>query len=142
MAIRDQAAMERSLDNDYGATAGPHAPASFQVALFDGDPSVEGVELRTLNDDNEPTNYSRVTIFQEDFGPAEEGVKALLEPVTFPAPAAEWDTATHWGLYDPVEGLWWDCAPFQDPLEVTAASNKGPVVSLAIFYDDNTEDDL
>ena len=63
MPIRDQSAQERSLDNDYGATRGPNAPASFQVAFFsdDGDTEITG------------GGYARATLDNDDWNAAADG---------------------------------------------------------------------
>jgi hypothetical protein len=143
--IRDQAAQERSLDNDYGSTRGPSAPDSFEVALFFGDPRFGGVEVPTTTEVDDgaggvevvSTGYARAALSNDGWLAAEGGVKHTASPVAFPATAAEWPgTVTHWGLYDPVGGAWWDCAPLAEPLDITSAGAP-PAVSLAVFYDNN-----
>ena len=49
MPIRDQAAQERSLANDYGPTRAAAAPDTFDVCLFDGDPTLDGEEIANIN---------------------------------------------------------------------------------------------
>lgn len=128
MPIRDQSAQERSLDNDYGATRGPNAPDSFEVAFFsdDGDTEIAG------------GGYVRATLDNDDWLPAADGVKASL-PIAFADSTDEWaDTVTHAGLYDPVAAQWWDVVPLDEPLDVTGAGD-GPIVILSIFYDNNLD---
>lgn len=128
MPIRDIAAQNRSLDNDYGTTRAAAAPGSFEVALFAADPRLGGTELAATN------GYARAALSSDDWPAATDGVKRVT--VTFPAPTGPWSTVTHWGLYDPAGGAWWDCAPLVAPLEVTTAG-PGPTLALAIFYDNN-----
>lgn len=140
MPIRDVTAMDASLDNDYGSTAGPHAPASHEVALFFGDPMLDvadggGVELEAAD----CPGYARVTVVQSDWPAADAGSKSLS--VTFPATSGEWNVAaTHWGLYGS-DGAWWDCGEMVEPLEVTGAGS-GPLVVVTVQYDDSLGLDL
>jgi hypothetical protein len=128
--IRDQAAMNRSLDNDYGSTRGPNSPAAFEVALFSGDPTLGGVEIAG-------SGYARGALNNATgWLAAADGLKATVAPVAFPATTAAWSTVTHWGLYDAVSATWWEYARLVEPLEVTTAG-PGPTVALAIFYDNN-----
>lgn len=129
MPIRDTAAMNRSLDNDYGTTRGPNAPASHSLALFVGDPMTDGVEVSG-------NGYARVVILPADWAPAADGMKSLINPAEFPAPTAEWpDSPTYWALIGS-DGFWWDCAPLTEPLDITSASPEGPLVDVTIFFDD------
>ncbi len=130
MPIRDQAAREASLDNNYGATHGPHAPDAFEVALFDLDPTAGGVELAG-------NGYGRGAIGNDaDFAPAADDVKRSAAPVQFPDSTGAWETARWWALRDPVTGVWWNASPLVEPLDVTTAG-PGPTVLLAIFYTNN-----
>lgn len=139
MPLRDQAAQEASLDNDYGPTRGPNSPDAFEVALFAGDPDIDGVEVPAENVDDEPTGYIRVTLDNDDWLPATGGVKES-QPVSWPPAEGEWpETVTHFALRDPVTGAWWDAAPLEEPLDITSASDTGPVLVLAIFYDNNLD---
>lgn len=137
MPIRDIAAMNRSLDNDYGTTAGPNAAASHLLALFVGDPMLPALEGGGVEADsvNHP-GYGRVAILPADWLPAENGRKALAEPAQLPATTGEWDPEPdYWALFD-VDGVtMWDCGPLTDPLEVTGAGD-GPLVAVAVYYDD------
>lgn len=128
MPIRDIAAQNRSLDNDYGTTRGPNAPSSFQVALFESNPALGGIEITG-------PGYARVTLSSNSFAAAVDGVKTAQ--VTFPDATGAWTQATYWGLYDPVGAMWWDCAPLATTLTVSGASS-GPVVNLAVYYDNLT----
>lgn len=125
MPIRDIAAQNLSLDNDYGVTRGPNAPDSHQVALFVTNPALGGVEVSG-------PGYARVTLNSDGWAAAVDGAKTVT--VTFPNPTGAWTQATYWGLYDPVGADWWDCAPLASALNVTGASS-GPVIVLAVYYD-------
>jgi len=145
--IRDQAAQERSLANDYGPTRAAAAPAEFDVCLFDGDPMLGGLEIAdtTEVDDGEggtevvANGYAPGVLDNDDWNAPDGGVMTTTAPVQFPTVLAEWpDTVTHWALRDPVTGFWWDCAPLVEPLDVTAAG-PGPTVTLSLFYDNNLD---
>jgi hypothetical protein len=137
MPIRDQAAQERSLDNDYGATRGPNSPAEHEVVLFAGDPDVDGVEVPT-EVAGVPTGYERVVHDNDDWEAADGGLKRTL-PISFPDALTEWpDTVTHAALRDPVTGLWWDVVELEEPLDVLGPGSFPPVV-LTVFYDTNLD---
>ena len=131
MPIRDIAAMNASLDNDYGATHGPNAPASHELALFDGDPMTDGVEL---------TGYGRATVANDaTWAAAADGQKQTVAPVQMPDVAGEQDEATYWGLFDGT--TMWDCAPLTESVQVTEAG-PGPLVSPVIFYSDSLDEEI
>lgn len=137
MPIRDQAAQERSLDNDYGPTRGPNSPASFQVAFFVGDPLLGGVEVPTTVG-GVATGYARAVHSNNDWQAASGGVKQSL-PIQFAAALTEWpETVTHAALYDPVAGLWWDTVELEEPLDVTGPGTIPPFV-LPLFHDNNLD---
>lgn len=137
MPIRDQAAQEASLDNDYGPTRGPNAPDGLEVAFFAGDPDVDGIEVPTAVE-GEPTGYERVSFSNDDWEPADGGVKRSF-PIEFPDALTEWpETVTHAALRDPVTGLWWDSLELEEPLDVTGPGAFAAVV-LPIFYDTNLD---
>lgn len=137
MPIRDVAAMNASLNNDYGVSTGPNAPASHECALFNGDPLIDeadggGVELNSTD----CPGYARVLLSQAGWPAAVDGVKSRL--VTFPDATGEWSVgATHWALIATGE-VFWDCGEIPDPLEVTGAGD-GPQVEVTVFYDNNFE---
>lgn len=124
MPLLDQAARNKSLDNDYGTARAAGAPSAFEVALFQGNPAQGGVEVSG-------SGYARASLNSDDWGAAAGGVKEVT--VTFPSPTDAWTTAYFWALYDPVGADWWDYAPFTSPLVITGAGS-GPVVALAVFY--------
>lgn len=137
MPIRDQAAQERSLDNDYGPTRGPNSPDSFEVAFFVGDPLVDGTEVPT-HVDGIPTGYARAVHDNDDWELAAGGVKPTL-PITFADALTEWpETVTHAALFDPVAGEWWDTVELEEPLDVTGPGTIPPFV-LPVFYDNNLD---
>lgn len=141
MGIRDEAARNKSLDNDYGATHGANAPAAFQVALFTGDPMQDGVEIAAETDIEgvmTPNGYERVIIPNDGtiWAAASGGVKSTLGVVQFPDALEEYpDSVTHWALYDDVDGsTMWDTGELVEPYDQTGAGT-GPNPVLSIFYD-------
>lgn len=131
MPIRDVAAMNASLDNDYGLTRGPHSPSTHALALFVGDPMTpDGVEL----DAGDNPGYGRANVPAAKWLDATDGFKTTNGPVTFPTPTAAWnDEATHWATMD--GDTMWDCAPLVEPLAITAAGGTLNVTPT-VFYDD------
>lgn len=145
MPIRDEAAMNASLNNDYGATKGPNAPASHQFALYVGDPQIDlvnggGYEINNVN----CPGYARVTMLNDGttWAPASGGLKQTVAGITLPAPTGEWvDEPTHWGLIAAGEVVW-DTGPFTEPMQITGSSTEGIVVRPVVFYSDAvTEED-
>ncbi|WP_067428547.1 phage tail fiber protein [Nocardioides jensenii] len=131
MPIRDVAAMNASLDNDYGTTRGPNAPAEHELALFSGDPMDGGVEVSG-------GGYSRVTVTEADWAAAADGEKSLLETVEFPPTTDEWeDDVTHFALIAAGEVMW-DCAPLADDLVITGPGT-GPAITITLFHADVLE---
>lgn len=130
MPLRDPAAMNASLDNDYGTTRGPHASSTHLMRLYVGDPMTDGIELDGTND----PGYSPATVLATAWLAATDGFKST-NPVQFAAPTGPWlHEPTHFALTD--GDTMWDCAPLVEPLAVTAASSAGPRVTATIFYDD------
>lgn len=130
MTVRDVQAQNASLNNDYGATCGPNAPAEHELALFFGDPLQDGVEL----DIADCPGYYRMTIEQADWPAAVDGSKELL--LQLYAPTGEWQTAaTHWALIAAGEVVW-DVGQLAEPLVITGAGD-GPQILISIFYDTN-----
>jgi hypothetical protein len=130
MPLGSVAAMNASLDNDYGTTRGPHAAASHELALFAGDPLDSGVEIVG-------NGYARVTVLPAAWLAADEGQKSTAAAVQFPNATDEWDeTVTHFALFDHADHVtMWDSAPLDEPVDVTAAG-AGPAVIPTIFYAD------
>lgn len=145
MPIRDLAARNASLNNDYGATHGPNSPDSFEVALFTGDPMTDGVEIADTTDTEEfgviPNGYARVVIDNDGptFPPAVDAVKSSIA-IQFPDALAEYpDSVTHWALIDAADSTtMWDCAALIEPYEQTTAG-PGPNPVLSVFFDDSPE---
>ena len=130
MPIRDDAARNASLDNDYGTTTGPHAAPSHLLALFVGDPFIDGYETSG-------GGYTRVAVAPADWLPADGGMKTTVAPIQFPATTAAWSQpVTHWALYDNTGAVMWDTGPLTEPLDVTG-SGPGPTVTPTVFYDDS-----
>lgn len=152
MPIRDVAAQVASLRNDYGATHGPHAPASFEVALYLGDPNVSdlggGVEVPATTvlvdedsgDETEVANgYARATIANDGTGfPEPDADTGVLTTalVSFPPSLAEYpDTVTHWLLLDADTGVAWDSGELPRDEQITVEGpGVVPGLLLALFY--------
>jgi hypothetical protein len=134
MPIRDVEAQNASLDNDYGPNHGPASPDAHELALFAGDPMIDGTEITGLG-------YTPAAVSNDaDWPDAAGGSKT--RDIQMAAPTGEWDEADHWLLRDPVTGAGWDCAALQEPLNVTAASGTGPLITVQIFHADAVTDDL
>lgn len=147
MPIRDPAARNASLDNDYGATHGPNAPDDFEVALFLGDPLLGGIEVpdETEVDDGSggtvlvPNGYARGTVANDaSWAPAADEMKSTAAPVQLPDVLAEYpDTVTHWALFDAADSTtMWDFGRLAAPLDVRSAG-PGPAVTPTVFYADS-----
>jgi hypothetical protein len=129
--IRDVLAQNASLDNDYGAAHGAGSPSAHELALFQGDPMFDGVEVTGLG-------YAPAPVPNDATWPdADGGAKAI--DVTFDPPTGAWDEVTHWALRDPVTGVIWDCGALTEPLDVTGAGS-GPIVTVTIFHPDSQLD--
>lgn len=131
MPIRDIAAMNRSLDNDYGTSAGPGAPATHLLCLWVGDPSEGGTEQTG-------PGYTRATIAPGDWAAAADGYKTLTDPAGVGTPTDEWvDDSDYWALLDGADDtIMWDYAPLAEPLQVTAAGGTPVEVLPMIYYND------
>lgn len=133
MPLLSTAAMNRSLNDDYGTTKAAGAPASHDLALFYDDPSLadapEDVELSG-------GGYGRVTIVNGSaWAAAVNGLKTTVSPVALPSTTDEWDNAALYFGLKGSDGNWWDFGPLTAPLEVTGPG-PGPLVTPTVFYDD------
>lgn len=93
----DTTAQDALLDGVYGSGS----PASFQIALFDGDPVLGGAELAATG------GYARVTVANDStLFPGASGGSTTSVPVAFAASTAAWsDTANYWVAYDAADGV-------------------------------------
>lgn len=135
MPIRDIAAMNRSLDNDYGTSDGPNAATSWYLCLWVGDPSEGGVE-------QDGPGYERAQILPGDWADAVDGYKTLTDPASVGEPTDEWpDDSDYWALLDAADDtIMWDYGPLTEPLQVTSGGG-GPVEVLPmIYYNDAVPD--
>lgn len=92
----DEAAQDATLDAMFGDDAAATMPASFELALYAGDPALAGTELEADG------GYARVTVANASsvFPAASSGVK-VSAPIPFAAASGAWsDTATHYLLID------------------------------------------
>jgi hypothetical protein len=149
MGLLSIAAQNATLDHDYGASKAADAPAAFELALFNGDPTLGGVELDAAG------GYARVTMASDgtNFPPAENGQKVCAE-VTFPTPTDEWtaagvaDTATHWVLFDAATGDAWDYDELTAEVNVERDEDTGELIAVTvtvqpiIFYGDEQTEDM
>lgn len=102
MPIRDDAAANASLDNDYGSTKGPNAPAAHELTLFNGDPSAGGSEV---------TDAPRVTVANDgtNWPTAASNRQKVGIAHTFGGTATYALEGTHWALIDAADGTtMWD----------------------------------
>lgn len=126
MPILDVSEQNNSLDNDYGSTKGPNAPANHELVMYDGDPRDGGVELN----DTDCPGYERVTVANDSGWPAAvDGRKTRT--ITMPVPTDAWDqTATHWGLENTTTNGVGDFGRFADPIVVTGAGTISPAAVI------------
>lgn len=134
MPIGDVAAQNASLANDYGATKGPNAAASFSLELWAGDPGNGGVQMDAAG------GYAPVTVTNDGTNfPAPDGGQIVAAVQTFATPTGEWtaggnpDVATHWLLRDTATGAAWDYGALGDEISVEAAGTA-VTVQPVIFY--------
>jgi hypothetical protein len=134
MPLMDTAAQNASLDNDYGATKGPNAPASLSLELWAGDPTNGGVQMDAVGGYAPPT----VTNDGTNFPPAADGAKTCAA-ISFGTSTGEWlaggnpDVATHFLLRDTATGTAWDTGQLGDEISVEAAGTE-VTVQPVIFY--------
>ncbi len=121
MPIRDVAVMDDFLDLMLGSE-------TWELALFDGDPMTDGVELSG-------SGYGRVTIAPADWAAAVDGAKSLTVPATLPAPTDAWDDASHWALFRVSDDAMGPTAELTEALEVTGPGD-GPTIQPTVFFDD------
>lgn len=129
--IRDTAAQNKSLDNDYGSTKGANAPSSHQLALFAGDPNLSGTELTSTG------GYARKTVTNNgtNWPAASDGIKVCAAQ-SFAVSTAAWSgVATHWALFDNADGTTcWDTGTLDEEIDVTAAGVTA-TVAPKVFYE-------
>ena len=126
----DTAAWNALLDNTYGASRGPHSPASFGVALLASDDIGSEVSATTEVDEVPTANgYARPTLDNDDWADAADAVKTSLDGVDFGTPSLAWETARFFALID--GSTVWNICPLVDPLTVTGAGSN-VIVQLSI----------
>lgn len=122
--IRDIGPRNASLANDYGATKGPNAAASHQFAVFEGDPSVDGVELTG-------GGYARVTLPNDGtVWPAPVGGQLTIT-VDLPLTGEPTGIGDHFALFDAADGTsCWDTGPLSTDLLYTAAGTYQITITI------------
>lgn len=138
MTLLSPAAQSASLDNDYGANAGPNAPADLEVALFNGDPLLGGTELTGDG------GYAAVSVPNDGatWPDAASGGAKTSAVISFPDPTAAWsDTATFFVLRDASTGDEWDSGVLADVIDVDEDEDGNLTVlsvatQLTVFYED------
>lgn len=123
--IRDIAARNASLANDYGATKGPNAAASHQFAVFEGDPNGDGVELTG-------GGYARVTLVNDGtVWPAPVGGQLTID-VNLPLTGEPVGIGDHFALFDAADGTTcWDTGPLTGELLYTTAGTYQITITLS-----------
>lgn len=97
--------------------------------LFDGDPTLDGVELPSDG------GYVAATFDPAAWAAADSGEKTTTDPVVFAVPTDSWGAvATYWGVRDSAGVLVYS-AELADEIEVSTA---GTTVSItpSIFFDE------
>ena len=146
LSYAEQAAL---LDSYWGDGKGTGAPATFELALFNGDPTLGGVEMDSVG------GYAAVSITNDgtNFPAAADGQKVCAEQ-TFPTPTGEWtaagvaDTGTHWVLRDSSTGTVWDYDVLTEEVNVEIDDDTGQIVGgpvkvqPIIYYGDQSVESL
>ena len=125
MPLLTVAAMNRSLDADYGADHDDDAPAAFTAHLVDGDPRDDGVEI-VLDGLLTPT----VTNNGTNFPPASGGVKVGAQ-VNMGTPTEEGPLAWGWMFKNAATGEQWEACQFRNPMDLPAGTGVAFVPEIA-----------
>lgn len=129
MALVSVAAQNASLSFSYGATKAASAPATFELALFAGDPATTGTELAATG------GYARVTVTNNGTNfpaPADGQLTGAFQ--AFPVSTAAWSgVASHWALIDAATDDIWDADALEEEIVVDAAGAT-PSVRPVIYY--------
>lgn len=125
MSIRDTAAQNTALDALLGASKAAGVPATFDLALFDGDPGDGGTELDGTG------GYARVAVANDGatWPAAANGIKTTASPVTLAGTDTYETAATHWLLLSGSTG--WFTGELD--AEVTEPTDT---VTLSVFFGD------
>lgn len=133
MGLSSVAARNRSLDNNYGPTAGPYAAASFDVLLYVGDPTTGGVETSG-------PGYAAASQAQSNWSAAAFSAKESIDLILWPAPTGEWTgPITHAVLRDHDTGDLWDACRIVPPIDITGASPNQPAATLRVYHPEASE---
>ena len=126
----DVAAWNALLDNTYGATRGPHTPATFEIALLATSDPVSEIPTTTEVEGVPVANgYTRPTLDNDDWLDADEAMKSSSYPPAFGTPTESWETVRFWAAIDPLTDTVWNVCPLLEPLTVTGA---GPTVTVQL----------
>lgn len=123
--IRDIAARNALLSGHYGAQKGAASPASFQFAVFAGDPALDGVELTG-------GGYGRVTLANDGtVFPTPAGGEVTFT-VNLPLTGEPVGVPSHWILFWP-DGTTGDAtAELGDQLLYTVAGTYALTVTIQV----------
>lgn len=124
------AAQNAALDALLGSGKAAGVPASWEVALFAGDPSNGGTELTSTG------GYARVTVANDTaHWPAATSGEKTSTPVTFPTSTAAWSaTATHFLLIDQADHTTkWFPGQLADDV-VVSASGAVVIPTLSLYW--------
>lgn len=132
MALVSLDAQNASLANDYGPTKGPNAPASLQVALFDGDPLTGGVELAPDG------GYVRVTVPNDGstWPTAPDGGAVTSVALSWGPSTDAWSAvATHFVLFDDADGATaWDSGLLADGGVSVDSAGVTSAAACTVYY--------
>jgi len=116
----------KSLDNDYGSSAGGKAPASHQVAIFNGDPTAGGTELTGTS------GVSRLSVTNDgtNWPDSVSDVKSNGVKLDHTASTGAWASSGDYvALIDPVTSEIWD---YKGPIPPISVTGAGQTVSWDI----------
>ena len=130
MPVDSTAARNAFLLNSLGPNRGPATPATLEVAMFMGDPNLDGVEVTTAG-------AARVTWDSDDWEVASDEEIQTTADVVFPDPTDEYpDTVTHWAAFKTGETDHWLSNVLSEGIDVTSAGD-GVAIRPTLPFDDD-----
>lgn len=116
MPLVSVAAMNASLDNDYGSSSGANSPASFTLHPLDGDPRDDGAEI-VVDGITPPTLANNDTNF-----PAAVDGEKVCPAFDIGTPTVAGPTVRWWLLKDAATGDYWDACSLRRPVDLPAGT--------------------
>lgn len=128
------AAMNASLDNDYGSARGSNAPDNLELALFVSDPDAGGLEMTSTGGYARSGPVASATAFPTA---ASGGAKTSIG-WDFGTSSAAWDdVAGFFVIFDADSGDAWDSGPLPVPVSVNGSGVAVSVPGVTVYYGQN-----